>query len=94
MEGGIFPPPLYPPCPLLLYKSRTAATWKETMKPEMKILVYIEYTPPLDNPPHRNSSNDYMRVWKQTKHNLYLHELLERKASICICAICKKEATW
>jgi len=35
-----------------------------------------------------------MRIWKETKCNLYLHELLDRKASIKVCLICEKEANW
>jgi hypothetical protein len=35
-----------------------------------------------------------MRIWKETKRNLYLHELLDRKASIQVCFTCKKEANW
>ena len=40
------------------------------------------------------SSNDYMRAWKETKHNLYLHECLHRKASNQIYILCKTEASW
>ncbi|KIJ89600.1 hypothetical protein K443DRAFT_61876, partial [Laccaria amethystina LaAM-08-1] len=53
---------------------------------------YFDYAPPLENQPNRNSSNDYMRIWKETKRNLYLHELLDRKASIQVCFTYKKEA--
>ena len=35
-----------------------------------------------------------MRVWRETKRNLYLHELLDRKASIRDCSICNNEANW
>lgn len=35
-----------------------------------------------------------MRIWKQTKRNLYLHELLDRNASTKVCLTCKKEANW
>ena len=35
-----------------------------------------------------------MRVWRETKRNLYLHELLDRQASIRVCSICNKEANW
>ena len=35
-----------------------------------------------------------MRVWKETKRNLYLHEFLDRKASKRVCISCKKEANW
>src|SRR6202158_2105730 len=35
-----------------------------------------------------------MRVGKETKRNLYLHEFLDRKASKQVCISCKKEANW
>ena len=35
-----------------------------------------------------------MRVWREMKHNLYLHELLDRQASIWVYSICNKEVNW
>ncbi|EDR06098.1 uncharacterized protein LACBIDRAFT_302274 [Laccaria bicolor S238N-H82] len=77
-----FPSSTVPSLPSSPVKKRNCSHLERDNETGNEDLPYIEYTPPLDKPPHRNSSNDYMRVWKQTKHNLYLHELLERKASI------------
>ena len=35
-----------------------------------------------------------MRVWKETKRNLYLHEFLDRKASNRVCILCQTKASW
>jgi len=35
-----------------------------------------------------------MRIWRETKRNLYLQELLDMNASKRVCIICKNEAIW